>query len=36
MQLDPLPGFRVHPSAKNAAAWKHERMRAIPIYDGEL
>ncbi len=34
--LDLLVGFRIHPAAEDAAAWKHERMHAIVSDDGQF
>jgi hypothetical protein len=34
--VDPPFRFRVNPAAENAAAWKHERVCAVVIDDGQF
>jgi hypothetical protein len=34
--LDPLPGDRIHPAAKNSAARENERMLAVLVDNGQF
>jgi len=34
--IDHFAGLSVNPPTGNAAAWKHERMRAVPIDNGQF
>ncbi|HET7383787.1 MAG TPA: hypothetical protein VFJ59_14520 [Pseudolabrys sp.] len=34
--IQPLPGFRIHPTAGDASAGKNQRMRAVLVNHGEF